>query len=322
MAEAAKSASLAERVLEGDKRALARAITLIESDDPAGWQLVREVYPRTGRARIVGFTGPPGVGKSTIIGALTTTLRAADREIGVLSIDPSSPFTRGALLGDRIRLSEHFLDPGVFIRSMGTRGHLGGLAETTLQALLVLDAAGKDVVLIETVGVGQDEIDIVRTADVSIVTLVPGSGDEVQALKAGIMEIADIFVVNKADREGADHTVASIEANLSLETFAPGEWRPPILKTQATTGEGVPELLATIERFRAHSADSQGSRRRARAEFRLRELIAQRFVQHVEQQVLGEGELGGILDRIATRELDPYAAVDEIVRRTLKGASA
>ena len=237
----------------------------------------------------------------------------------MVAVDPTSPFSGGAILGDRVRMQAHAGDAGVFIRSMATRGHLGGLARATSEAALVLDAAGKDVILIETVGVGQDEIDIVRTADVSIVTLVPGSGDEVQALKAGIMEIADIFVVNKADREGADRTVASIEANLSLQTFAPGEWRPPIVKTEATTGRGVPELLETIERFRAHTAASQGSRRRARAEFRVRELLAQRFVQHVERRVLGAGELERMLDRIAARELDPYTAVDEIVSRALKG---
>jgi LAO/AO transport system kinase len=311
--------TLPQRVIEGDTRAVARAISLIEDEDPSGAELIRRIFPSTGRAYLVGITGPPGSGKSTLVDRLTAEIRKASKTVGVVAVDPTSPFSGGALLGDRVRMQAHAGDAGVFIRSMATRGHLGGLARATFEAALVLDAAGKDVVLIETVGVGQDEIDIVRTADVSIVTLVPGSGDEVQALKAGIMEIADIFVVNKADREGADRTVASIEANLSLQTFAPGEWRPPILKTQATTGEGVPELLATIERFRAHSAGSQGSRRRARAEFRVRELLAQRFVQHVEQQVLGDGELGGILDRIAARELDPYAAVDEIVRRALKG---
>jgi LAO/AO transport system kinase len=316
------SSNLSQRVIEGDARAVARAISLIEEERPSGAELIRRIFPSTGRAYLVGITGPPGSGKSTLVDRLTAEIRKTSKTVGVVAVDPTSPFSGGALLGDRVRMQAHAGDAGVFIRSMATRGHLGGLARATSDAALVLDAAGKDVVLIETVGVGQDEIDIVRTADVSIVTLVPGSGDEVQALKAGIMEIADIFVVNKADREGADRTVASIEANLSLQTFAPGEWRPPILKTEATTGQGVAELLATIEQFRAHSADSQGSRRRARAEFRVRELLAQRFVQHVEQQVLGDGELGGILDRIAARELDPYAAVDEIVRRTLKGASA
>jgi LAO/AO transport system kinase len=201
---------------------------------------------------------------------------------------------------------------------MATRGHLGGLARSTSEVALVFDAAGKDVVVIETVGVGQDEIDIVRTADVAIVTLVPGAGDEVQALKAGIMEIADIFVVNKADRDGADRTAAAIEAVLSLQTFAPEDWRPPVIRTEGTTGRGVAELLDTIERFRARTQATQGSRRRARAEFRLRELLARRFLQHVEAQVLGAGEFEGLLDRIAGRELDPYTAVDEILARSVR----
>lgn len=314
--------SLSERVIEGDARAVARAISLIEDESPAAADLIRRIFPSTGRAYLVGVTGPPGSGKSTLVDRVTTELRQASTTVGVIAVDPTSPFSGGAILGDRIRMQAHAGDPGVFIRSMATRGHLGGLARATSEAALVLDAAGKDVIIIETVGVGQDEIDIVRTADVSIVTLVPGSGDDVQALKAGIMEIADIFVVNKIDREGADRTVASIEANLSLQTFPPDAWRPPILKTEATTGRGVPELVATIDRFRAHTAASQGSRRRMRAEFRLRELLAQRFVQHVERRVLGTGELEGLLERIAARELDPYTAADEIVTRALKGTSA
>jgi LAO/AO transport system kinase len=311
-------ASLSQRVVDGDMRAIARAISLIEDEAPAATDLIRRIFPGTGRAYLVGVTGPPGSGKSTLVDRMTSELRTAGKTVGIVAVDPTSPYTGGAILGDRVRMQAHAGDSGVFIRSMATRGHLGGLARATSEVALVLDAAGKDIILIETVGVGQDEIDIVRTADISIVTLVPGSGDEVQALKAGIMEIADIFVVNKADREGADRTVASIEANLSLQTFAPGAWRPPILKTEATTGAGVPELVATIERFRTHTSASQGSRRRARAEFRVRELLAQRFVQHVEQRVLAAGEFDGLLDRIAARELDPYTAVDEIVQRALK----
>lgn len=314
--------SLSQRVLEGDPRAIARAISLIEDESPAASDLLRRIFASTGRAYLVGVTGPPGSGKSTLVDRITAELRQAAKTVGIVAVDPTSPFSGGAILGDRVRMQAHAGDDGVFIRSMATRGHLGGLARATSEVALVLDAAGKDVILIETVGVGQDEIDIVRTADVSILTLVPGSGDEVQALKAGIMEIADIFVVNKADREGADRTVASIEANLSLQTFAPDAWRPPILKTEATTGQGVQALVATIEGFRIHTAGSQGSRRRARAEFRVRELLAQRFVQHVEREVLDAGEFQGILDRIAAREVDPYTAVDQIVGRALKGASA
>jgi LAO/AO transport system kinase len=304
-------------VLDGDPRALARAISLIEDEATAGTELVRQIFPRTGRAYLIGITGAPGSGKSTLVDRLTAEIRKTSRTVGVVAVDPTSPFSGGAILGDRVRMQTHAGDAGVFIRSMATRGHLGGLARATSEVALVLDAAGKDVVIIETVGVGQDEVDIVRTADVSVVTLVPGAGDEVQALKAGIMEIADIFVVNKADREGADRTAASIEANLSLQTFAAGEWRPPILKTEATTGRGVPELLEMIERFRAHTTASQKARRRQRAEYRLRELLARRFLEHVERRVLGAGELDRILDRMDARELDPYTAVDEIMKRAI-----
>jgi LAO/AO transport system kinase len=309
--------SLSARVLDGDPRALARAISLVEDESPQGAELVRQIFPHTGRAYLIGITGAPGSGKSTLVDRLTGEIRTKSLTVGVVAVDPTSPFSGGAILGDRVRMQAHASDAGVFIRSMATRGHLGGLARSTGEAALVLDAAGKDIVIIETVGVGQDEIDIVRTADVSVVTLVPGAGDEVQALKAGIMEIADIFVVNKADREGADRTVASIEGNLSLQTFVAGEWRPPIVKTEATTGRGVAELLDAIERFRAHTAESQGVRRRARAEYRLRELLAQRFVRHVERRVLSDGEFDRILDRIAAREIDPYTVVDDIMKRVL-----
>ena len=308
---------LSERVLAGDPRAIARVITLIEDEAPARAELLRQIFAKSGRAYLIGVTGPPGAGKSTLVDKLTSAIRATGKTVGIVAVDPTSPFTGGAILGDRVRMQAHAGDAGVFIRSMATRGHLGGLARGTTEVALVLDAAGKDVVLIETVGVGQDEVDVVRTADISIVTIVPGSGDEVQALKAGIMEIADIFVVNKADREGANRTVASIETLLSLQTFEPGAWRPPIVKTEATTGTGVPELLETIERFRSHSQGTSGERRRARAEWRVRELLAQRLVQHVEQRVLQAGEFEQLLDRIAAREIDPYSAVDNIVTRAL-----
>jgi LAO/AO transport system kinase len=310
--------SLADRVLAGDPRAIARAISLIENEQPAGIDLVREVFPRTGRAYLVGVTGPPGAGKSTLVDRIVAQLRARPTTVGVIAVDPTSPFTGGAVLGDRLRMVAHANDEGVFIRSMATRGQLGGLARATGDAALVLDAAGKEVVVIETVGVGQDEVDIIRTADVSIVTLVPGTGDEVQALKAGIMEIADLFVVNKADRDGADRLAAAVESNLSLQAFAPGAWRPPVLKTVATTGAGVPEVVEAIDRFRAQSQPTQASRRRARSEHRLRELIAHRFMERLERDVLSAGEFGALVDRVAAREIDPYQATDDLLSRVVR----
>jgi LAO/AO transport system kinase len=306
------SQSFIDRVLAGAPRAIARAISVVEDDTPDAAALIGQIYKRTGRAYLIGITGAPGTGKSTLVDALTGEIRRAGQTVGIIAVDPTSPFTGGAILGDRVRMTGHAGDAGVYIRSMATRGHLGGLSRATSDVALVLDAAGKDVIIIETVGVGQDEVDIVRTTDVSIVVVVPGAGDDVQAIKAGIMEIGDIFVVNKADREGADRAAQAIAANLSLGETP--EWKPPIVMTEATRPLGVDELWRQIGRFREHMADQQADRRRERQSVRLRELMAHTLVQQVEAS-LPAGEIERLATRVAARELDPYAAVAQMMAR-------
>jgi LAO/AO transport system kinase len=315
--------TLAQRLLDGDRRALARAITLIEDDRPEGWELVKEVYPHTGGAAVVGFTGPPGAGKSTLIASLTTARRKAGRTVGVLSIDPSSPFTHGALLGDRIRLSEHFLDKGVFIRSMANRGALGGLSEAALQAALLLDAAGREDVFVETVGVGQAEIDIIDHADTIVLVLMPGSGDSIQALKAGVMEIPDVIVVNKADHPLTDTMVREIRGVLSLANLdrTPEEvrdiWRVPIVKTEATRGSGVEELVERLEEHRAHILDAgQLAERRARnLRGEVLAIATARMRRRLEEGLLEDREFQGLLDQVVERRLDPASAATILLER-------
>jgi len=312
----AQDGSLADRLLGGDKRALARGISLVEDDDPAGWELVRAVYPRTGRAAVVGFTGPPGAGKSTLIAALVRHQRALDRTVGVLSIDPSSPFRGGALLGDRIRLSEHFLDPGVFIRSMATRGALGGMAEAALQAALLMDAAGKDDVYLETVGVGQAEVDVIDHADTVVLVLIPGSGDSIQALKAGVMEIPDVIVVNKIDHPLTDTMVREIRGVLSLAPPIPG-WRVPIVKTEATRREGVEELA---ERLAAHRAfvEEEGlleERRRRNLLNEVLGLATARLRRALEASLREDPGVQELLDEVVARRLDPATAARRVLER-------
>jgi LAO/AO transport system kinase len=305
--------SLAERVLAGEGRALARAITLVENRDPEGDRLVAEVFPRTGRARIVGLTGPPGVGKSTLIGAITADLRRHERTVGVLSIDPSSPFTHGAVLGDRIRLSDHFLDPGVFIRSMATRGSLGGLAEAALQAALLMDASGKDDVLLETVGVGQGEIDVVDHADTIVLALQPGSGDSIQALKAGVMEIPDVIVVNKRDHPLADTMVREIRSILSIGPER--SWRVPIVRTEATKGEGIEELVERIDEHRAH-IEAEGTLAMRRARNLRAEVVgiaASRMRRDLERRLDADPTFAALLERVVRRETDPATAASELL---------
>jgi LAO/AO transport system kinase len=314
--------TLAQRLLDGDKRALARAITLVESDDPAGWELVREVYPHTGNASIVGLTGAPGAGKSTLIGALTKLRREQDHEIAVLSIDPSSPFTHGALLGDRIRLTEHFLDPGVFIRSMANRGALGGLSEAALQAALLMDAAGKDDVFLETVGVGQAEVDIIDHADTIVLVLMPGSGDSIQALKAGVMEIPDIIVVNKADHPLTDTMVREIRGVLSL---APQRgWRVPIIKTEAHNGTGVAELVAKLDEHRAfiEAEGTLSERRKRNLRSEVVAICTFRLRRRLEEQLDEDDTFAELLDEVVARRLDPATAASRILERLDAAAAA
>jgi LAO/AO transport system kinase len=310
--------SLAEGVRAGDTRALARAISLVENGDPLAYDLVRDIYPETGRAYAVGITGPPGVGKSSLISTLIGHIREQDRTVGVISVDPSSPFTQGALLGDRIRLSDHFLDPGVFIRSMGTRGHLGGLAETTLQALLVLDAAGKELVFLETVGAGQSEVEVIGIVDTVVLVLMPGSGDSVQALKAGIMEIPDVIAINKMDHPAANTMLNEVRSILSLDRES--SWKPPIVLTDATRGENVPALWSKIEEHRAH-LESEGrleERRRKNLAGEVFAVASGRAKAHLQDAVANDPELRRLLDEVQRRELDPLTAVKEIMEKVFK----
>jgi LAO/AO transport system kinase len=303
--------ALADSILAGDARGMARGISLVENDPEEGPALVRELFRHAGRALLVGITGAPGAGKSTLVDGLISRWRKSGCTVGVLAVDPTSPFSGGAMLGDRVRMQAHAQDADVFVRSMATRGHLGGLARATADAALVLDAAGKDVVAIETVGVGQDEVDIARTADVSVLVLVPGMGDEVQALKAGVMEIADVFIVNKADRDGADRAVAEVESVLGLHVYREDEWRPTIIRTEATTGRGLDEVLHSIELFRAR-AEAIAGRRRLRAEAQLRAVLGARLMRQIEARLTGLA-MEKIVDRIAARAVDPYTAADEIL---------
>jgi GTPase len=308
---------LAARIVKGDRRAVARAISMVEDRDPAAYELVRELYANTGQALVAGFTGPPGVGKSSLLASLVGHLRKQDQTVGVVSVDPSSPFSQGAVLGDRIRLADHFLDPGVFIRSMSTRGYLGGVSEATLQALLLLDASGKDVLLLETVGVGQSEVEVASIADTVVLVLMPGSGDSIQALKAGVMEIPDVIVINKADHPATRTMRSEIRSILSLG--GEREWKPPIVETEATRGEGVPQLWEAVGGHRAflEQGDGLAARRRRSIENEVVTLAVSQVRRRLAEAVASDPQVRGLLDRVHARELDPLTATREIAERVL-----
>ena len=314
MAGEVSTVDLGARLLSGDKRALARAISLVENDDPLGWELVHEIYPHTGKANVIGLTGPPGVGKSTLVGELIRVMRANNQTVGAISVDPSSPFTQGALLGDRIRLTDHFLDPGVFIRSMASRGALGGLSEATLQAALLMDASGRDNVLIETVGVGQSEVDVIDHADTIVLALMPGSGDSVQALKAGVMEIPDVIVVNKADHPLTDTLLREIRGVLALGHPIDG-WEVPVVRTIAAKSEGIDELYDAIRAHRDHitARGTLEARRRKNLEHEVLELATIRLRQRVRDVLADNPATRELLNQVTTRQLDPASAARRLL---------
>jgi LAO/AO transport system kinase len=307
---------LLENFFKGDTRALSRIITRVENRSADSLALLQKLFPHTGKSQIIGITGSPGSGKSTLVDRLATAYRKQGKTLAVVAVDPTSPFTGGAILGDRIRMQTPGTDPGVYIRSMATRGHLGGLATATADVVTVLDAAGKNPIIVETVGVGQDEIEIVKLADVSVVVLVPGMGDDVQALKAGIMEIGDIFVINKCDRPGVEKMERAVLAMLSL-AHRPDGWDPPVVKTVATEGRGVDELITTIDRYDSFFQNSAGrlEKKREAVKQRLITLLEERLVKTTVQQVFPNGELNDIVEQIANRQRDPYSVVDQVIRK-------
>jgi GTPase len=306
-----------EKILSGDKLSIARAISAVEDASDGATALLKEVFPHTGKALVVGITGAPGAGKSTLVDRLAAHYRSKEELVGIIAVDPSSPFTGGAILGDRIRMQARATDPGIFIRSMAARGHLGGLARATTDAVAILDAGGYNKIIIETVGVGQDEVDIVRTADVTVVVLVPGMGDDIQAIKAGIMEIGDVFAINKADRDGVLRTERELEQLLSFSE-RPDGWKPPIIKTVATENNGIEALSEAIANYASFSASEDGhaeNRRASVAEHRILELLRDRLVKAALNGRIGKSEFREMAMSVADRRRDPYSVVDEIIEK-------
>jgi len=312
-------ASAVEKVIAGDVRTVARLIRDIDDRVPGVREILKALYAHTGHAYVIGITGAPGVGKSTLVDQMLAHLRKAGKTVGVLAVDPTSPFTGGAILGDRIRMQRHSLDEGVFIRSLATRGHFGGLTQSTRSAIDVLDAMGKDYILVETVGVGQDEVDVVKSAQTTIIVVIPGMGDDIQAIKAGILEVGDIFVINKADREGADKTLNELRQMISMghQKYKEGKWTPPILKVEAVFDRGVVELLEAIEKHRAYLMESGGDqhlvRRKQRIREELAEMVKNRLVQEVLDQLIESGDFERAVEAILAGEMDPYTASDDLV---------
>lgn len=314
--------SIADKIAAGDIRAVARLIRDIDDMVPEAREVLKDLYPSTGRAYVVGITGAPGVGKSTLVDQMVAHLRKAEKTVGVLAVDPTSPFSGGAILGDRVRMQRHSMDEGVFIRSMATRGYFGGLTQSTKSAIDVLDAMGKDYILVETVGVGQDEIDIVRSADTTLIVLVPGMGDDIQALKAGILEVGDIFVINKADREGADRTVSDIRLMIEMdEKRYENGWKPPILTAQAVFDNGIKEILDEVEKhaiYLGSSTERQSGIKYEKVRNELTEMIKDRIVRDVLSDLIQSGEFEDAVQLVFQRKLDPYTACDNIVSKKLK----